>query len=114
MLNLKIKMFVLPLFIIAMTGCGGGPDAPPDSDKDGVYDALDAFPQDASESTDSDGDGVGDNADVFPNDPAETVDADRDGTGDNADFDDDNDGVEKPAGVNGEEADVKAFFTSVP
>ena len=60
MLNLKIKMFVLPLFIIAMTGCGGGPDAPPDSDKDGVYDALDAFPQDASESTDSDGDGVGD------------------------------------------------------
>ncbi len=85
MLNHKIKMFVLPLFIIAMTGCGGGPDAPPDSDKDGVYDALDAFPQDASESTDSDGDGVGDNADVFPNDAAETADADGDGVGDNGD-----------------------------
>ena len=85
MLDMNFKKFLLPLFVVAMTGCGGGPDAPPDSDRDGVYDALDAFPQDASESADADGDGVGDNADVFPNDAAETADADGDGVGDNGD-----------------------------
>ena len=85
MLDMNFKKLLLPLFVVAMTGCGGGPDAPPDSDKDGVYDALDAFPQDASESADADGDGVGDNADVFPNDAAETADADGDGMGDNGD-----------------------------
>ena len=37
----------------------------PDDDNDGVLDALDAFPRDASESADADGDGVGDNADTF-------------------------------------------------
>ena len=57
MLDMNFKKFLLPLFVVAMTGCGGGPDAPPDSDRDGVYDALDAFPQDASESADADGDG---------------------------------------------------------
>jgi hypothetical protein len=56
-----------------------------DSDEDGVFDHLDAFPNDASETIDSDGDGVGDNGDVFPNDPSETMDSDGDGIGDNAD-----------------------------
>ena len=41
-----------------------------DSDGDGVNDNVDAFPDDASETTDSDGDGVGDNADYAPNDPS--------------------------------------------
>jgi hypothetical protein len=57
-----------------------------DSDGDGVADADDAFPNDASETADSDNDGVGDNADVFPNDASETADSDNDGVGDNADF----------------------------
>jgi len=39
-----------------------------DSDGDGTVDSLDAFPNDATETTDSDGDGVGDNADAYPND----------------------------------------------
>lgn len=56
-----------------------------DSDGDGVSDANDAFPNDASETADSDGDGVGDNADAFPTDASETADADGDGIGDNAD-----------------------------
>ena len=85
MLDIKLNKFLLALLVVAVTGCGGGPDAPPDSDKDGVYDALDAFPNDPSETNDSDGDGVGDNADVFPNDGSETADADSDGVGDNGD-----------------------------
>ena len=44
-----------------------------DSDGDGVNDASDAFPNDASESADSDGDGVGDNKDAYPNDPTRSV-----------------------------------------
>ncbi|WP_181902246.1 discoidin domain-containing protein [Thalassotalea euphylliae] len=56
-----------------------------DTDNDGVPDAQDAFPNDASESVDTDGDGVGDNADVFPRNPAESQDSDGDGVGDNAD-----------------------------
>jgi CxxC motif-containing protein (DUF1111 family)/predicted lipoprotein with Yx(FWY)xxD motif len=59
--------------------------APVDSDNDGVSDADDAFPNDASETLDSDNDGVGDNSDAFPNDAGETADADNDGVGDNAD-----------------------------
>jgi hypothetical protein len=59
--------------------------AEPDADGDGVPDASDAFPNDASETTDTDGDGVGDNADVFPSDASETTDTDGDGVGDNAD-----------------------------
>lgn len=39
-----------------------------DSDGDGTVDSLDAFPNDASETTDTDGDGVGDNTDAYPND----------------------------------------------
>jgi len=85
-------------------GGGGGTD--PDQDSDGVPDAVDAFPDDPSETTDTDGNGVGDNADPdddgdtvidevddFPTDPDEIIDSDDDGIGDNADEDDDNDGV---------------------
>ena len=76
--------------------------APSDSDNDGVADADDAFPNDASETIDSDNDGLGDNADAFPNDASETADTDNDGVGNNADAfpndagetaDADNDGV---------------------
>jgi len=63
-----------------------------DQDLDGVGDNADAFPQDASETLDTDGDGVGDNADVFDLDVSESVDTDGDGIGNNADPDDDNDG----------------------
>ncbi len=41
-----------------------GGEMPVDSDSDGVYDVLDAFPNDANESRDNDSDGVGDNADT--------------------------------------------------
>jgi len=40
-----------------------------DSDKDGVPDEKDAFPDDPKESKDTDGDGVGDKGDDYPNDP---------------------------------------------
>ena len=66
---------------LALRGAGGQAD----TDEDGVGDACDAFPNDASESMDTDGDGVGDNADVFPNDASETADSDGDGVGDNGD-----------------------------
>ena len=56
-----------------------------DTDGDGVFDADDAFPEDAAETTDSDEDGVGDNADAFPDDAEESQDSDEDGVGDNAD-----------------------------
>ena len=61
-----------------------------DSDSDGCGDNKagtngDQFPNDASECTDSDNDGVGDNADAFPDDASETMDSDNDGIGDNAD-----------------------------
>jgi len=64
-----------------------------DDDDDGVQDADDAFPTDASETTDTDSDGVGDNSDPFPEDPTEWLDTDGDGLGNNTDLDDDNDGV---------------------
>jgi len=77
-----------------------------DTDGDGVADADDVFPLDATESVDTDGDGTGNNADTdddndgvldgsdaFPLDATESVDTDGDGTGNNADTDDDNDGV---------------------
>jgi len=63
-------------------GCG---PSDRDSDGDGVNDAVDAFPNDPSETADSDRDGVGDNTDVFPTDPKEQVDSDGDGVGDNSD-----------------------------
>ena len=40
----------------------------PDSDDDGLEDALDAFPENASEQLDSDGDGTGNNADLDDDD----------------------------------------------
>lgn len=61
-----------------------------DSDGDGVTDALDAFPNDSTETLDSDGDGVGDNSDEFPNLADESVDSDGDGVGDNTDMFPDN------------------------
>ncbi|MEC7180687.1 MAG: hypothetical protein VXW36_04780, partial [Candidatus Thermoplasmatota archaeon] len=45
-----------------------------DSDGDGTVDSLDAFPNDATETTDSDGDGVGDNTDAYPNDGTRSED----------------------------------------
>ncbi len=54
------------------------------------YICKNVFP---NESLDSDGDGVWDHVDAFPNDPNEQYDNDGDGIGDNADPDDDNDGV---------------------
>ena len=56
-----------------------------DTDGDGIFDANDAFPNDATETLDTDGDGVGDNADAFPSLASETKDTDSDGVGDNAD-----------------------------
>lgn len=56
-----------------------------DSDSDGIGDNSDVFPFDKNESLDSDGDGVGDNGDVFPFDNNESVDSDGDGVGDNSD-----------------------------
>ena len=69
-----------------------------DSDGDGVANAQDAFPLDASESVDTDqdsignntdmdddGDGVPDADDAFPLDNTEWSDSDGDGVGDNAD-----------------------------
>ena len=77
-----------------------------DKDDDGIIDAKDAFPEDASEwldtdsdsignnkDTDDDGDGVADADDVFPLDNTESVDTDGDNIGNNKDTDDDNDGV---------------------
>lgn len=43
----------------------------PDSDGDGVPDALDAFPNDPTETTDTDGDGIGNNAD--PDDDGDEI-----------------------------------------
>ena len=62
-----------------------------DSDRDGVPDALDAFPANPSQTEDSDGDGYGDNTDgdggdAFPEDSTEWQDSDGDGVGDNGDL----------------------------
>ncbi len=78
----------------------------PDTDRDGIPDAVDAFPFDPTETVDTDSDGIGDHADTdddgdgvpdaqdkYPLDSAESADADGDGIGNNADTDDDNDGV---------------------
>jgi PKD repeat protein len=80
--------------VIYVTGGGWNPSppAPPqDSDGDGYYDNVDAFPDDPTQWQDGDGDGYGDNldgdnADVFPSDPNEWADTDSDGVGDNADM----------------------------
>ena len=83
-----------------------------DNDLDGIQNALDAFPNDASETADFDGDGIGDNADLdddndgiddladtFPLNSAESTDTDGDGIGDNADFDVDGDGIQEACSV---------------
>ena len=82
-----------------------------DDDNDGVEDASDAFPLDASESVDTDHDGVGDNSDSTPNGDtdndgidnlsdncvsvsnADQLNTDEDSEGNVCDSDDDNDGV---------------------
>jgi hypothetical protein len=81
-------------------------DADIDDDNDGVFDTVDAFPLNSSETVETDGDGVGNNTDtnddnnsaldandLFPLDASETIDTDGDGTGNNADTDDDGDEV---------------------
>ncbi len=55
-----------------------------DTDGDGIVN---------SEDTDDDGDGVTDAFDAFPLDASETTDTDKDGIGNNADTDDDGDGI---------------------
>lgn len=79
------KALALGAAVIILASCGGGSNAPVDSDGDGVPDAEDAFPNNPLETRDSDGDGVGDNGDAFPNDPSETRDSDNDRVGDNSD-----------------------------
>jgi len=71
-----------------------------DSDRDGVLDNQDAFPNDPTETKDSDGDGVGDNTDAFPSDATETIDTDGDGIGNNTDTDDDGDGIDDDTEIN--------------
>ncbi|PWI32622.1 hypothetical protein DI392_14480 [Vibrio albus] len=81
-------------------------DLTDDRDNDGVANAFDAFPDNASEWRDSDGDGIGNNSDddidgdgfandedALPLNAKEWLDTDEDGIGNNADKDDDNDGV---------------------
>lgn len=59
----------------------------PDEDRDGegIFDGVDAFPDDPAEWADADGDGAGDNRDAFPDDPEESSDFDGDGIGDRSD-----------------------------
>ena len=52
---------------------------------DTVSSALSEDSSSDPSTTDSDGDGIFDNVDAFPNNPNESVDTDGDGTGDNAD-----------------------------
>ena len=100
----------------------------PDTDKDGVPDEIDDFPDDPSSSIDSDDDGYPDRwnpgknrqdstssppleLDEFPNDPDEWKDSDGDRVGDNSDtfpndpnewMDTDNDGF-------GDNSDINPF-----
>jgi transglutaminase-like putative cysteine protease len=74
-----------------------------DSDKDGIPDENDAFPNDPNEWDDSDNDGYGDNSDAFPFDTNEWNDSDGDSIGDNSDrypFDYDNDGFPDDSDLN--------------
>ena len=68
--------------------CWGGGEFPNDPnrpnifidyDRDGVTNAMDAFPLDSSETLDGDSDGTGDNSDAFPNNALYTEDSDSDG-----------------------------------
>jgi beta-glucanase (GH16 family) len=77
-----------------------------DSDGDGYFNSVDAFPFDPLEWQDTDGDGIGNNADLdndndtyndindaFPLDPTEWLDTDWDGIGNNTDPDIDGDAL---------------------
>ena len=82
------------------------PDAPIDSDGDGVPDTADNCPTVANAEqvdfdsdgkgdvcdSDDDNDGTSDDDDAFPFDASEFLDTDSDGIGNNADIDDDGDG----------------------
>lgn len=85
---------------------GEGNTTDTDDDNDGVPDANDDLPLDATDSVDTDNDGTGNKADSdddndtvadiddkFPLDEGESIDTDSDGAGDGTDTDDDNDGV---------------------
>ena len=78
------KIISLLSLALLLSACGSS-SKDTDTDKDGVADKHDAFPQDARESKDTDGDGVGDNSDIFPTDATETTDTDGDTIGDNKD-----------------------------
>ena len=79
-----IGLFMISVFVI---GCSSGSDAPADSDGDGVADAIDAFPNDASQSFDDDSDGVGNDADNCPlNTNPDQSDVDGDTVGDVCDI----------------------------
>ena len=115
-MNLQSIQIVMPLrrlvyasLVSVVMGCSApenGVDIFLDLDGDGAQDSLDAFPQDASETTDTDSDGTGNNADTdddndgvldtddaFPLDNSETLDTDGDGIGNNGDDDLDGDGI---------------------
>ena len=99
-IKLLLSKLLLGASICFLAACGGGGsnnndsdagnDTPApvvtDSDGDGVADADDAFPNDASESVDTDGDGVGDNSDNCPDTANESqLDSDVNGAGDACD-----------------------------
>jgi hypothetical protein len=84
----------------------------------GCVSKVDAFPEDATESTDIDGDGIGDNtdtdkdgdgyantADLFPTISYDWSDLDNDGKGDNTDTDKDGDGYANTADAFPNQAD---------
>ena len=91
----SLSIAVSMVAAIVLTGCGGSGSgsirststvaAPIDSDKDGISDDRDAFPDDPTEWADADRDGIGSNSDTFPNDPTEWADTDGDGVGNNTD-----------------------------
>ena len=107
-----------------------------DSDNDGIYDHLDVFRFDDSESLDTDADGTGNNADpdddndglsdsadAFPLDVSEQQDTDGDGVGDNADTfpqdasewaDTDGDGVGDNADAFPLDASVQKIKSGIP
>ena len=69
--------------LLVACGGGGGTAAPVDADSDGVPDATDAFPNDATETVDTDSDTVGDNADNCVNNAnTDQLDSDVNGEGD--------------------------------
>ena len=90
-------ILMLMMICTALSGCDTKGQ---DTDKDGVPDATDKFPNDPAASMDSDGDGRPDEwspawnetegdtnltVDAFPHDPNEWIDSDEDGYGDNSD-----------------------------